>query len=154
MAISLDSAYTCKGLVPLLVGHILEGNLLAGVLRGGDGDDPRWRARFERVEEQTGQQERGKGVEGEGHLQPIPAELALAKHPACVVDEHIEPGIGVAVRLREGADLRQRGQIGHEGPHVAIGDLLLDLLHGGLGLLGSCDPRPRRLRPVRRAAAR
>src|SRR4029077_14378076 len=65
-----------EGLVSLLVGHILEWDLLASMLRRGDDNDPRWHAGLERIEEQAGEEEWGKVIEGEGHLQPITTELA------------------------------------------------------------------------------
>ena len=114
MAISLDSAYTCRGLYPSWWVMSSKGTCLPAccaeatvTIREGalacSVSSSSWVSR-----------NGAKNVEGERHLQPICAQLALAEHPTGVVDQDVEPWVGVAVGLREGADLCQRREIGHE----------------------------------------
>ena len=58
--------------------------------------------RVESVEQQVGKQERGQVVDGKGALQAVGGGVPGGPDPARVVDQHLQPGIGVQRLARSG----------------------------------------------------
>jgi hypothetical protein len=72
---------------------------------GRDGHHPRRHAGLEPLEQQVGQKERGKVIERERVLQPVGGLVAMRPEPADVVEEDIQPQVGVEDLCGEATDL-------------------------------------------------
>ena len=81
---------------------------------GGDGDDPCGCAGLEPIQQQVGEQERGEVVEGERALQAVGGQVAVRPEPADVVDQHVQPRVGVEDRDGEPTYLGLGGHVGGE----------------------------------------
>ena len=66
-----------------------------------DIDDPRWRACFDHIEQQVGEQEGSKHVYGKGHLQAIDRLAAAQIEDASIIDQHMQLRVALFELLGE-----------------------------------------------------
>jgi len=111
---------------------------------GRDGDDPGGRARGEPVQQQIGQQERREVVEREGALQAVGGEVPVSPEPADIVNQHVQPRIGVSHLGGQAAHLCQDRHVGGKGVDGWAARCGADAGRGrlGTGLITAGDADP------------
>ena len=97
-----------------------------------DGDDAGGGGRFQGVEEQVRQEERGEMVDGELGLEAVDGESPLAGDRASVVDKDVELRVLRIDRSRQLADGSLRREVGDEEIDVLAAGVGGDLGLGGL----------------------
>ena len=135
------------GMLPRIRGRalqVVEVDAAGGVRAGGDGDDPRRRAGLQAVQQQVGEQERGEMVEGEGVFQAVGGDVPVRPEAAHVVDQHIQPRIGVEYLAGQAADLGLGGHVGDVHVHRRVARRGADVGRCGLGAERSRPVMPTR----------
>ena len=141
---------TLPGVVPLAL-QVVEVDAASGVGAGGDGDDPGGRARGEAVQQQAGQQERREVVEREGVLHAIGGDVPVSPEPADVVDQHVQPRVGVQYLSGQTAHPGLNRHVRGKGIHRRATRGGADARRGRLGAgripAGDADPGAQRGEP-------
>ena len=81
------------------------------VARAADGHHPRAPHRQQVVQQQPGQREVAQMVSAELHLEPVGGELLGRPHHPGVVDQQVDPRVGLAQRAGGGAHRGQRAEV-------------------------------------------
>ena len=157
----LAAAIRVAGVVAAL--HHDVGEIDRRLAHRGHVDDARRRARFEQRQQAVSQQEVRKIVHGERELVSVGARLPLgAADGGGVVDEHVEPVVGLHDRLRQRGDSLKRREIGAMERRIAgargfdraddfLAALLIAAVHDDEGAERAELPRDFLAEAVRRA---
>src|SRR5207245_6191358 len=75
--------------------QVVERDMALRLYVGGDGYHPCGCAGLEPIEKEVGEQEGGEVVESKCVLQAIGRRVSVGPEPADVVDQHVEPRVGI-----------------------------------------------------------
>src|ERR1019366_9734398 len=100
--------------------EVVEVHPTHGWSAGGGGDHPCGCAGLQSVQKQVGQQERGEVVEGKRALEAVGRRVSVCPEPADVVDQYVQPRVGVEDIGGEPAHLCLGGHVGLVGVGVRV----------------------------------